>query len=110
MPTTATSTNQPSNHAIAHSMADLLSPKQYNAILSIARSKGLNADKECKALHGCEPQELTRRAASQLIDALKSGRAGEMAKVETSRDLMEYENAVDAGTFTGSYGEWVELY
>jgi hypothetical protein len=49
-------------------------------------------------------------AASALIDALKSGRAGEMAKAQTSRDLMEYENAVDAGTFTGSYGEWVELY
>jgi hypothetical protein len=54
--------------------------------------------------------ELTSLAASALIDALKSGRAGEMAKAQTSRDLMEYENAVDAGTFTGSYGEWVELY
>jgi hypothetical protein len=107
MTTTTTSTTNP---AIARTVKEQASPRQQSAIVSIARSKGLNGHRVCEQVYKCEIHELTSLAASALIDALKSVRAGEMAKAQTSRDLMEYENAVDAGTFTGSYGEWVELY
>lgn len=60
------------NGNIARTMAALLSPKQLNAIRVIANSRALNAETECLERMRCQPEELTRWAASELIDWLKS--------------------------------------
>ena len=57
---------------LAKTLADLVTPKQLVAIRAIAHAQGLQADDECLALYGCKLEELSRRAASALIDHLKS--------------------------------------
>lgn len=57
---------------LAKTLADLVTPKQLIAIRAIAHDRGLEADEECLALYGCRIEELSRRAASVLIDHLKS--------------------------------------
>lgn len=62
---------------VAKTMADLVTPKQLVAIRAIANSQGVNAEAECLELFKCRPEELSRRAASVLIDRLKSKTAEE---------------------------------
>jgi len=56
---------------LAKTLADLVTPKQLVAIRAIAHAQGLQADEECLSLYGCKIEELSRRAASVLIDHLK---------------------------------------
>ena len=49
-------------------------PKQLVAIRAIANASGVDAEKRSLELYNCRPEELTKRAASSLIDELKAGR------------------------------------
>ncbi|MEW6128114.1 MAG: Rad52/Rad22 family DNA repair protein [Acidobacteriota bacterium] len=57
---------------IAKTMAELVTPRQLVAIRAIANSQKIDAEAECKELLNCKPEELSRRAASAMIDYLKS--------------------------------------
>lgn len=46
--------------------------KQVAAIYAIAKAKSLDAELESRVMFRCEPERLTRSAASQLIDHLRS--------------------------------------
>ncbi|MDM7922060.1 MAG: Rad52/Rad22 family DNA repair protein [Pyrinomonadaceae bacterium] len=56
---------------IARSIADLITTKQLGMIRAISRERGIDADEECNALMNCKINELSRRAASFLIDRLQ---------------------------------------
>ena len=58
--------------AIAKDITDLASPKQLAAIRAIANANGVDAEKECRRLLGCDTAELSRKAASALIDNMKN--------------------------------------
>jgi hypothetical protein len=66
---------EPAAHATANlSLGSLLEPatqKQLAAIHAIAQAQALDVTAECAELFNCKPIELTRRAASALIDHLK---------------------------------------
>ncbi len=64
---------------IAKTMAELVTPRQLVAIRAIANSQKIDAEAECKELLNCKPEELSRRAASALIDYLKSKNSDEGA-------------------------------
>ena len=57
---------------VAHKMEHLLSPRQSNAIMCIARAKQINTQRECQDVLKCDVDKLTKRAASFFIDYLKS--------------------------------------
>lgn len=57
---------------MAKGTGDLVTPKQLGMINRTAREVGVNAEKECLTLLGCKPQDLSKRAASSLIDYLKA--------------------------------------
>ncbi len=57
---------------IAKTLGDLATPKQLGAIKAIANNQGLDAAIECQELLRCKLEELSRRAASVLIDHLKA--------------------------------------
>ena len=57
---------------VAKGTGDLVTPKQLGMINRTAREMGVNAEKECLSLLGCKPQDLSKRAASSLIDYLKA--------------------------------------
>jgi hypothetical protein len=57
---------------VAKGTSDLVTPKQLGMIRALAREAGVNAEKECLSLLGCKPQDLSKRAASSLIDYLKA--------------------------------------
>jgi hypothetical protein len=56
---------------VAKSLSDLVTPKQLGMIRAIAREIGIDADAECSAVMKCKTSELSRRAASTLIDHLR---------------------------------------
>lgn len=58
--------------ATAKTMADLVTPKQITAIRAIANAAGLNAETICLEACKCRPEELSRAAASAVIDFLRS--------------------------------------
>jgi hypothetical protein len=64
--------------AVARTIADLVTPKQLVAIRAIANANGLDAEKRSIELYNCKPEELSRRAASALIDELKGLREREV--------------------------------
>ncbi|HKP86603.1 MAG TPA: Rad52/Rad22 family DNA repair protein [Blastocatellia bacterium] len=53
---------------------DGVTEKQLSAIYAIARAKSLDAQLESMALFKCEPEQLSRSAASDLIDHLRNVR------------------------------------
>lgn len=55
----------------ARGMNDLVTPKQLGMISRMAREAGVNAEKECHQLMACKLEDLSKRAASSLIDYLK---------------------------------------
>jgi hypothetical protein len=63
--------------AVARTIADLVTPKQLVAIRAIANAVGIDAEKRSLELYNCKPEELTKKAASALIDDLKAGRDAE---------------------------------
>lgn len=64
-----------SDDPVARSLTDLITPKQLVAIRAIATASGLDAEKRAIDRFGCRPEELTKKAASQLIDELKVARS-----------------------------------
>jgi hypothetical protein len=62
---------------LAKTLAELVTPKQLVAIRAIAHAQELQAEDECAALFGCKLEELSRRAASALIDHLKARQQAE---------------------------------
>ncbi len=57
---------------IARTIADIVTTKQLGMIRAIAREKSLDADAVCKGLMKCRVSELSRKAASSLIDSLQN--------------------------------------
>lgn len=57
---------------LAKSMADLVTPKQLGMLRALAREAGVDADEECMQVLQCKTEELSKRAASSLIDHLKN--------------------------------------
>ncbi len=61
-----------STEPVARSIAELITTKQLAMIRAIARERGVDADEICKQQMKCRVSELSRRAASSLIDRLQS--------------------------------------
>ena len=57
---------------LAKSMADLVTPKQLGMIRALARQAGVDPDDECQQVMRVRTEELSKRAASSLIDHLKT--------------------------------------
>jgi hypothetical protein len=57
---------------VAKGTGDLVTPKQLGMIRALAREAGVNAEQECLSLLDCKPEDLSKRAASSLIDYLKA--------------------------------------
>ena len=60
----------PSN-PIARSLSDLVTAKQLGMIRAISREIGVDADEECQTIMQCKTDELSKRAASGLIQHLQ---------------------------------------
>ena len=58
--------------SIAKTMGDLVTSKQLSMIRAIARECDIDAAKECMDLMKCSVNELSKRAASELIDHLQN--------------------------------------
>ena len=58
--------------AMAKSLGDMVTAKQLGMIRAIAREGGIDAEAECSSVFGCRVDELSKRAASDLIDQLQS--------------------------------------
>lgn len=71
-PAKATAPADKPNGHLAKTMADLVTPKQLVAICAISNAHGVNAETHCLETRSCKLEELSRRAASGLIDELKS--------------------------------------
>ncbi len=56
--------------ATAKTMSDMITGKQIRMIHSVARERGIDAEKECSAMTNCRIGELSKRAASAFIDHL----------------------------------------
>ena len=57
--------------AIAKTLAEMVTTKQLGMIRAVARESAVDADKECLEMLNCRVSELSRRAASALIDHLR---------------------------------------
>ncbi len=57
---------------VAKSLGDMVTAKQLGMIRAIARETGVIADAECSSFLGCRVDELSKRAASDLIEHLQS--------------------------------------
>lgn len=68
--TTAGSSSFPSD-PVAKGIGDMVSPKQLGMIRATAREAGVNADDTAMKLMNCRTSELSRKAASALIDHLQ---------------------------------------
>ena len=62
------------NPNIAKTLNEARTPAQLYTIYKVAGDKGLSATRLCRELFNCEPEDLTRRAAGRLIDAMKEAR------------------------------------
>lgn len=58
--------------SVAKTLGDLVTPKQLGMIRSLAREGDIDAAKECMDLMKCSISELSKRAASELIDHLQN--------------------------------------
>lgn len=56
---------------VAKTLADMITTKQLGMIRAVSREAGVDADEECSAVMNCQVTELSRRAASSLIDHLR---------------------------------------
>lgn len=56
---------------VATTLADMVTTKQLGMIRAVAREVAVDADKECLEMLNCRVSELSRRAASALIDHLR---------------------------------------
>lgn len=56
---------------IAKTISDMVTTKQLGMIRAVSREIGIEADEECSTVMKCKISELSRRAASALIDHLR---------------------------------------
>lgn len=56
---------------VAKTLADMVTTKQLGMIRAVAREAAVDADKECLDILNCRVSELSRKAASALIDHLR---------------------------------------
>lgn len=56
---------------VARSLSDLVTTKQLGMIRAISREIGIDADEKCQTLMQCKADELSKRAASALIQYLQ---------------------------------------
>lgn len=56
---------------IAKTISDMVTTKQLGMIRAVSREIGIDADEECSTVMKCKISELSRRAASALIDHLR---------------------------------------
>ncbi|HJS52554.1 MAG TPA: Rad52/Rad22 family DNA repair protein [Pyrinomonadaceae bacterium] len=56
---------------VAKTLSDMVTTKQLGMIRAIARENDVDADRECESLMKCKVSELSRKAASALIDHLQ---------------------------------------
>jgi hypothetical protein len=56
---------------VAKTLAEMVTTKQLGMIRAVAREAAVDADKECLDILNCRVSELSRRAASALIDHLR---------------------------------------
>lgn len=61
----------PQSEPIARTISELITPRQISMIRYIARKAGADADTECTKMFGCSITDLSRWAASKLIEYLK---------------------------------------
>jgi hypothetical protein len=59
------------NNPVARSLSDLVTAKQLGMIRAISREMGVDADEECQTVMQCKTDELSKRAASALIQHLQ---------------------------------------
>ena len=57
---------------VAKTLSDMVTTKQLGMIRAIARENDMDADRECESLMKCRVSELSRKAASALIDHLQT--------------------------------------
>jgi len=57
--------------AIARNLGDMVTSKQLNMIRAIAREKNIDAEAVCGEMFACRIEEISKRAASDLIDRLQ---------------------------------------
>ena len=57
--------------AVAQNLGDMVTAKQRGMIRAIAREAKVDADKECAIMMNCSIDELSKRAASDLIERLQ---------------------------------------
>lgn len=69
----------PSN-PIARSLSDLVTAKQLGMIRALARELGVDPDEECNSAMNCKTDELSRKAASALIQHLQDMQKGNQAE------------------------------
>lgn len=74
----------PSN-PIARSLSDLVTAKQLGMIRAIAREMGVDPDEECNSVMNCKTDELSKKAASALIQHLQDMQNGKAADVPMRR-------------------------
>ncbi|HEV8590474.1 MAG TPA: Rad52/Rad22 family DNA repair protein [Pyrinomonadaceae bacterium] len=67
---------------MAMSIADLVTTRQLSMIRALGREKAVDADAECQAVMSCKVAELSKRAASALIDHLQQFETAEAASVK----------------------------
>ena len=60
-------------------LGDLVTPKQLWMIRNMARETGVDIETECKTQFNCELEEISKRAASMLIEQLKKYSEGQAA-------------------------------
>ena len=70
VPTPTNDGGLPSN-PIARSLSDLVTAKQLGMIRAISREIGVDADEECQTIMQCKTDELSKKAASGLIQHLQ---------------------------------------
>lgn len=63
--------NEFPGNPIARSLSDLVTAKQLGMIRAISREIGIDADEECVSVMNCRTDELSKRAASSLIQHLQ---------------------------------------
>ncbi len=68
---TLSSESETAADPVARTISDLITTKQMGMIRAIARERGVDADAVCKQVMKCKVNELSRKAASQLIDRLQ---------------------------------------
>ena len=58
--------------AVAKSLGDMVTSKQLNMIRAIAREKNIDSEAVCGEMFACRIDEISKRAASDLIDRLQA--------------------------------------